>query len=176
MVDVHSREEEILRNKENDILQLWPGEPHLLIYIILVQRERLAEHASKLADFALESGAVRPRECGVEHLARDALDSSGDLQVKRLKVLELRVLELARVDGVDDATGHRERAASASAVPAAGPASVDQPAVNFVLRHAFCEHLGVTTGLIKIRRPMSGNDELPNDNSRLTGRTMKGAE
>lgn len=154
---------------------MWAGEPHLFIYIILVQCECLGEHPSKLADFALESGAVRPRECGVEHLARDALNSSGDLQVERLKSLVLRVLELARVDSVDDATCHRQWATFASAVPAASPASVDQPAVNFVFRHAFCEHLGVATGL-KIQRPMSGNDEYLKDKSRLTGRTMKGAE
>lgn len=126
---------------------MWSGKSHILIYIIFVQRERLNEHASKLADFALESGAVRPRECGVEHLARDALNSSGDLQVKRLKGFVLRVLELARVDGVDDTACHSEWASFASTIPAASPASVDQPAVNFVLRHALCEHFGVATGL-----------------------------
>jgi hypothetical protein len=131
---------------------LWPSEPHLLLYVVLVQRKRLVEHASKLADLALERRAVRPRERGVEQLARDALDRGGDLQVERLKGLVLRVLELATVHGVDDPPRHGERAAFAGAIPAAGPPRVDQPAVDFVLGHAFCEHLGVATGLNEIRR------------------------
>jgi hypothetical protein len=133
--------------KTDDALQLWSSESHLLIHVILIQRERLLEHASKLADLALERGAVRPRERRVEKFARDALDSGGDLQAERLKRLELRVSELARVHRIDDAPRHCEWATLASAVSAAGPASVDQPAVDFVLIHALCEHLRVSTGL-----------------------------
>jgi hypothetical protein len=94
---------------------LRPSDPHLLLYVVLVQRKRLVEHASKLADLALERRAVRPRERGIEQLARDALDRGGDLQVERLEGLVLRILELATVHGVDDPPRYGERATSAGA-------------------------------------------------------------
>jgi hypothetical protein len=135
------------RLKKTDSLKLWSSEPYLLIHVTLVQRKRLLKHATKLADLAFERSAVWPRERRVEEFARDTLNRGRDLQAERLKRLVLRILELARVHRIDDAPRHRERATLARAVSAAGPASVDQPAVDFVPVHTICEHLGVATGL-----------------------------
>jgi hypothetical protein len=49
--------------------------------------------------------------------------------------------------GIDNATCIFESTALAGAKLAAGPASVDQPAVNFVLGHALGEHLSVASRL-----------------------------
>lgn len=137
----------MLWNKETNALKLWSSEPYLLIHVTLVQGKRLLEHAAKLADLALERGAVWPRERRVEQFTRDTLNRGGDLQAECLKRLVLRIPKLSRVYRIDDAPRHCERATLARAVSAAGPASVDQPAVNFVPVHAIREHLSVATGL-----------------------------
>jgi hypothetical protein len=126
---------------------LRPSEPHLLLHVLLVQRKSLLEHARELANLALKRGAVRPRERRVEQLTRDALDPGGDLQTERLERLVLRILQLARVNRIDDTPRDRERAALARAVPAASPTGVDEPAIHLVLRHALCKHLRIAARL-----------------------------
>lgn len=51
--------------------------------------------------------------------------------------------------GVDDGTGEFERASPSvrRAEASAGPACVDEPAVDVVLCHALCEHVGVARGV-----------------------------
>lgn len=51
------------------------------------------------------------------------------------------------MDGVDDGARVFERASLARAVFSTGPAGVDEPAVDVVLRHALGKHLGITSGV-----------------------------
>ena len=62
-------------------------------------------------------------------------------------MLELSFSELTRVYCVDDATSELKRTALAAAELAAGPTSVNEPAVNVVFGHAFSKHLGVASRL-----------------------------
>jgi len=51
------------------------------------------------------------------------------------------------VDGIDDSASVFERASFACAEFATCPAGVDEPAVDFMFRHAVGEHLGVASGV-----------------------------
>jgi hypothetical protein len=132
-------------------------EPHFVLHVLLVQRKRLLEHTRKLANLALKRSAVRPRKRRVEQLARNALDRGRDLQTERPERLVLSFLQLARVNRVDDAPRHGERAALARAVPAASPTGVDQPAVHLVLRHTLRKHFGIATRLFARSRERSAS-------------------
>ena len=74
--------------------------------------------------------------------------------------------------GVDDAAGEPEGAALALAEFTASPAGVDEPAVDFVLRHTFSKHLGVAAGLDeevnKSKRGECGKITYVQDNERCT--------
>lgn len=47
------------------------------------------------------------------------------------------------MDGIDDSTSVLKRTSLAGTEFPTGPAGVDQPAVDVVLLHSLCEHLGV---------------------------------
>lgn len=119
------------------------SEPDALRNVLLVQRKRLLEHPRKLPNFPLKRLLIRPRETRVQQFPRDALDSGGYRQTECSETLVVRLGELPGVDSVDDGTGEFERAALARAEFPACPAGVDEPAVDFVFRHALGEHLGV---------------------------------
>lgn len=48
---------------------------------------------------------------------------------------------------IDNAASILERATFASAIFTASPSGVDEPAVDVVLGHTFCQHLSVAAGL-----------------------------
>ena len=115
--------------------------------MIRVQRKRLLEHARELPHLSLERLLVRPRETWVQQLPRHALEMGGYRQPEGAKSLILCLCELARVHGVDDATGVLEWASFASAELARGPSGVDEPTIDLVSRHALREHFGVAARL-----------------------------
>lgn len=118
-------------------------EPHVLGDILFVKCERLLEHASELSDLPLERLLIGPRQTGVQQFPRDTLDSGGYRQTEGAKALEVGLGELTRVDGIDDSARVLEWATLSCAELPAGPASVDEPAVDVVFRHALGKHLGV---------------------------------
>lgn len=147
------------RHPTNSSLNLWPSQPHLLLHILLIQRKRLNKHPRQLLHLLLERRPIGPRKTRVQQLAWDALEGGRDGQVEGLEGLEVGFGELAGVDGVDDGAGVFEGATFAGAVLAAGPAGVDEPAVDVVLGHALGEHLGVATGLegdVSMRNNLEG--------------------
>ena len=111
---------------------MWSSKPDILRNVLLIERERLLEHARKLPDLPLESLLIGPRHTGVQQFPRDALNRGGYRQPKRPEALVVRLGKLAGVDGVDDGTRVFERAPLACAEFPACPARVDEPAVDFV--------------------------------------------
>jgi hypothetical protein len=129
------------------LVQLRTSQPHFVANVLLIQSKRLLEHASQFPQFFLERLLVRPRQRGVEQVPRDTIKASRYRQTKDGECFKLGFGELTRVYGIDDAAGEFERAALAVAVFSTSPASVDEPAVDLVLGHAFGEHLGVAARL-----------------------------
>jgi len=128
-------------------LKLGSSQAHLLVDVLLVESERLAEHTSQLAYLLVERLFVLPCQCRVEQLAGNTLDGGRDGETEGAKGLVLCVEELARVHGIDEAASVLERATLADTVLATSPASVDEPARDVVLGHALGEHLGVAAGV-----------------------------
>jgi len=128
-------------------LDLRSCHPDLLVHVALVQGKGALEHDSQLANFLVESSFVSPGQRGVEEFTGNTLERSGYLEAESAEVLVLGLGEFTRVNSVDDATGILKGAALACTKLAAGPASVDQPAVNVVLGHALGKHVSVATGV-----------------------------
>jgi hypothetical protein len=66
VISISRKEKDVMEKRKSVALKLWSSEPYLLINVTLVQRKRLLEHASKLANLAFKCGAVWPRERRIE--------------------------------------------------------------------------------------------------------------
>jgi len=113
--------------------------------VIRVLLEVLVEQVAELVDLGLEavvSGG--PGMSWVEEFRWDVRAGLWHGQVEDLVVLVLDLLELARVDGVEDGARVLERAAlAAGGGTGADPAGVEQPGAGLVLLDPLGEHLGV---------------------------------
>lgn len=125
------------------------GQPDFLLDVLLIESERLLEHTRELPDLSFEPFLVGPGPLRVQQLRWDALQRGGDRQVEGTKGLVLCLGEFTGVDAIDDSTGELERASGTGSVLAAGPASVDEPAVDLVFGHTVGQHLGVPSRLLK---------------------------
>jgi len=122
---------------------VWSRKPDILRDVLLIKCERLLEHARKLPDLPLERLLIRPSKTRIQQLPRDALNRGRYRQTESTKIFKVGFGKLPRVDGIDDCASVFKRATLACAELAACPAGVDEPAVDFVFRHALGEHLGV---------------------------------
>lgn len=115
----------------------------------LILGKVLTEELAQLDDLSIEAlGTGSPSRLGVQKLIRNAGAGLGDLEVEHLVVLKLDVGELARVDGIQDATSVLERATLAAlSVASTDPAGVEEPGVGLVLINLVCKHLGVAHGV-----------------------------
>lgn len=90
---------------------------------------------------------VFPGVSGVEDLRVDSGGLLGDGEVENGEVLVLDVLKFARVNRVQNGSGHLQAHSLAVTVFTARPASVDEPDVGIMLLHFFGEHVGVESGV-----------------------------
>ena len=123
--------------------------PHFLVDVLLIQRKRLVEHPSQLPNFLLKSFLVRPSQTGIQQFPGNAFKRSRYRQVKSTKRLELRLGQLPGVNSVHDNSRIFERTTFARAKFASSPASIYEPAVDLMFRHALCQHVRITTRLKK---------------------------
>lgn len=117
--------------------------------LIRVLLEVLVEQNTKFGDLSLEAVVTSgPRVPWVKELRRHVGAGLGHRQVEGVVDLVLDVLELARVDGVEDGAGVFERAAlAAGGGTGTDPAGVEEPGVGLVLLDLACQHLGVAHGV-----------------------------
>lgn len=117
-------------------LEVGPSRPNLLLDVLLVQSERLLEHACELPNLPLETLLVDPSLPRVQQFRRNTLQRGGDREIEGPEVLVLGLGQFARVDGVNDTAGVLKRASKTGSVLATSPAGVDEPAVDLVPGHA----------------------------------------
>ena len=130
-------------------LELGSSQLDLRFDVLLVESERLLEHARELPDLFLETFLIVPSLPWVQQLRWNAFQLGGDREVESAEVLVSGLGEFTRVDGVDDPTSVLEWASGPASVLATSPARVDKPAVDLVLSHTLGQHLGVPSRLTK---------------------------
>ena len=97
-------------------------------------------------------GLVGPGVARVEDRAVDARHADRHLEAEIRVVAELDIVEAAVERGVEQSAGRLDRHAAADAIFAAGPAGVDQPAVDAALGDPLLEQIAVDARVARHER------------------------